>query len=751
MQSIKKIMAFITACTSMITLSGMYESATPVALEAESVLVKETINFYDYWKEKYLVQNPYVTDETQYYVFYGDQTYSEAGYEVEVTVSEAHGYGMLIAASMSDYDNEAKKIFDGMYRYYQSHLSEIGPNLMAWQQNDNGKAIVNSSSGADSATDGDMDIAYALLMADSIWGSDGEINYKQSAVDVINDIMTYEVNKTDWVLQLGDWVYGSSENDTYYSATRSSDFIMQYMPVFAEATGDERWLKLYENTYNIINKIVDKYGTGILPDFIIKDSATGEFIPAPANLLESENDGNYYYNACRTPWRISMDYLINGNEDALKFANAINNFIISKTGGDPWNIMAGYAPDGTTISDWNDLCFDAPFLISAACGDNMNWHDSVRDMILNYGEDVYFGDTITMLCLIVDDGCWIVPESINMSIPGDVYADGTFNISDVVMMQKWLLAVPDVKLEDWKAGDLCNDNILNVFDLCLMKRELIRTTVTTYIKPDHEVLYGSPIGVEAEEISMYLGPDTSYSVVETIPQGTILNELGVQENNNNWVFVEYEGQYGWIQMISNDGETLCKILDLPVADKPVIYLYPEKETDVHVELELTEADLSTTYPKYNNGWDVVAYPDGTLLNKADGTHHKYLFWDAVNCRTRFDFSKGFCVAGSDTESFLKEKLTYMGLTEQEMNEFIVYWLPLMEHNAYNLISFQGEAYTNSAKLNITPTPDSMLRIFMAYVPLDNAVDIEPQQLETFERNGFTVVEWGGTEIKTGIN
>lgn len=284
-----------------------------------------------------------------------------------------------------------------------------------------------------------------------------------------------------------------------------------------------------------------------------------------------------------------------------------------------------------------------------------------------------------------------------------------------------------------------------------MKRELIRTTVTTYIKPDHEVLYGSPIGVEAEEISMYLGPDTSYSVVETIPQGTILNELGVQENNNNWVFVEYEGQYGWIQMISNDGETLCKILDLPVADKPVIYLYPEKETDVHVELELTEADLSTTYPKYNNGWDVVAYPDGTLLNKADGTHHKYLFWDAVNCRTRFDFSKGFCVAGSDTESFLKEKLTYMGLTEQEMNEFIVYWLPLMEHNAYNLISFQGEAYTNSAKLNITPTPDSMLRIFMAYVPLDNAVDIEPQQLETFERNGFTVVEWGGTEIKTGIN
>ena len=330
---------------------------------------------------------------------------------------------------------------------------------------------------------------------------------------------------------------------------------------------------------------------------------------------------------------------------------------------------------------------------------------------------------------------------------GDANDDGELTVADAVLLQKWLLAVPDTDLKNWKAVDFCNDNRLDVFDLCIMKRELIRKTVTTYVKPDHEILYGSPIGVEAEEISMYLGPDTSYNIVTTIPQGTILNELGVQENNNNWAFVEYEGQYGWIQMVSNDGETLCKILDLPVAAKPVIYLYPEEETDVHVELELTEAELSTTYPKYNNGWDVTAYPDGTLVNKADGSHHKYLFWDAVNCRTRFDFSKGFCVAGSDTESFLKEKLTYMGLNEQEMNEFIVYWLPLMEHNAYNLISFQSDAYTDTAKLNITPAPDSMLRIFMTYVSLEDAVDIEPQELSTFERNGFTVVEWGGSKIR----
>ena len=215
--------------------------------------------------------------------------------------------------------------------------------------------------------------------------------------------------------------------------------------------------------------------------------------------------------------------------------------------------------------------------------------------------------------------------------------------------------------------------------------------------------------------------------------------------DDKWIFTEYDGKYGWIRRYKDDDKTMTIHYEA-VAAKPVIYLYPEKETDVHVELELTESELSTTYPKYNNGWDVVASPDGSLLNKADGTHHRYLFWDSTNCRTRFDFSKGFCVAGGDTETFLREKLTYMGLTEEEMNEFIVYWLPIMEHNAYNLIAFQSEAYTDSAKLTITPAPDSECRIFMAFVPLEEAVDIEPQQLSTFERKGFAVVEWGGSEI-----
>lgn len=465
----RKIAAAMAAGAVMMANAAPVLTAAEVKEMQTGALSEETVQFYSYWKEKYLAQDPYVTGDPQYYVFYGEKTYAEAGAEVAVTVSEAHGYGMLIAASMAEHDSQAKDIFDGMYRYYKAHPSSIGPNLMAWQQTDNGSAIQNSA-GADSATDGDLDIAYALLMADTVWGSDGAINYKQAALAVMEDIMTYEVNQTDWVLQLGDWAHNTREGDTYYAATRSSDYIVQYMPVFAEASGDTRWTTLYESTYRIINQMVDTYGTGILPDFIVKDS-NGKFVPASANLLESEHDGNFYYNACRTPWRISMDYLVNGNADALKFANALNGFITRKTGGDPAQIMAGYTPAGEAVFDWNDLCFDAPFLVAAACGGYDTWHNSLRSMILDYGEDVYFGDTITMLCLIVDDNAWIVPTGADQPVRGDVNQDGACTAADVIALQKWLLHTPDASLADWKAGDLCPDGKLNAMGLCLLKWE----------------------------------------------------------------------------------------------------------------------------------------------------------------------------------------------------------------------------------------------------------------------------------------
>ena len=186
------------------------------------------------------------------------------------------------------------------------------------------------------------------------------------------------------------------------------------------------------------------------------------------------------------------------------------------------------------------------------------------------------------------------------------------------------------------------------------------------------------------------------------------------------------------------------VSDEECAEKPVIYLYPEQKTAVSVSLDYA-GTLTATYPAYENGWHITAEPDGTLYDEA-GNEYSYLFWEGED-KTDYDFSKGFCVAGVDTADFLRETLAEIGLTPKEYNEFIVYWLPKMEDNSYNLISFQSERYTDTAKLDIDPTPDSVLRVFMAWKPLHRPQNIEPQTFTPFARDGFTVVEWGGCEVK----
>ena len=179
--------------------------------------------------------------------------------------------------------------------------------------------------------------------------------------------------------------------------------------------------------------------------------------------------------------------------------------------------------------------------------------------------------------------------------------------------------------------------------------------------------------------------------------------------------------------------------------KPVIYLYPTEPTDVTVHLDY-KGTLTCTYPKYDGGWEDTAYPGGKIVDKKTGKEYSYLFWEGIS-EAEYDLDRGFVVKGEDTADFLQNILAEIGLTPVEYNEFIVYWLPKMQDNPYNLIAFQTDAYTENAKLDISPSPDSLLRVFMAYRPLSAPVEIEPQTFEAFVRQGFTVVEWGGTEIK----
>lgn len=179
--------------------------------------------------------------------------------------------------------------------------------------------------------------------------------------------------------------------------------------------------------------------------------------------------------------------------------------------------------------------------------------------------------------------------------------------------------------------------------------------------------------------------------------------------------------------------------------KPMIYLYPEKEQKVTVSIDY-KGNFTCVYPKFSEDrtWQVMAKPDGSI--RCNNREYYALFWEGVK-ETTYQIEDGFCVKGEDTEKFLEEKLELLGLNRKEMNEFIVYWLPQMASNPYNIIKFQDLAYTNDAKLTIVPKEDTMIRVFMTWYPSEKRIDIPEQKLVPMQRQGFTVVEWGGAKIK----
>ena len=175
--------------------------------------------------------------------------------------------------------------------------------------------------------------------------------------------------------------------------------------------------------------------------------------------------------------------------------------------------------------------------------------------------------------------------------------------------------------------------------------------------------------------------------------------------------------------------------------KPIIYLYTTEETHVNVTL-WTPENLLYTYPKYNSEkwWNVIAQPNWDLedMDTWRKLYSLYREWKSKNER---DFNEWFVVAWEDIIPFLEEKLAILWLNEREAEEFIVYWLPQMEGNEWNLIRFETKAEQDkNMPLNITPAPDTVIRVMMDWKAIDELIDIPQQQLTTPERKWFTVVE-----------
>src|SRR3989339_380853 len=227
------------------------------------------------------------------------------------------------------------------------------------------------------------------------------------------------------------------------------------------------------------------------------------------------------------------------------------------------------------------------------------------------------------------------------------------------------------------------------------------------------------------------------------------NYNGFQENTNqptttfdkflsaNPIIIMKDGFDRYIRFTKKDF-----VVSLAECGKPVIYLYPTKDTKVNVQVKpnggLTKVD--PLYPA--NGWLVNAKPNGELTN-TDGQNYPYLFWEgnAYDMKVPTD---GFVLSRENIKRDMTKLLARLGLNQKETTDFLEFWQIKLEEKPYVFVTFVSQTdFDKVAPLNISPRPDKTIRVFMDYQPLDVRYSVRPLIIETPTRTGFTVVEWGG--------
>ncbi len=234
----------------------------------------------------------------------------------------------------------------------------------------------------------------------------------------------------------------------------------------------------------------------------------------------------------------------------------------------------------------------------------------------------------------------------------------------------------------------------------------------------------------------------NFLTLETTPGTHQLQSYFNENHYENYDMVHVEGQRRYFFSVHFTSSEM-----MILTEKPVIYLYPEQTTQVEVVLA-PKGDLSFTYPAYNEGWNVKAHPNGKLL--VDGNEHRYLFWESTARYTESQVkeNEGFVISGSDVTAFLEEKLTIAGLNSEEQTDFITYWAPRMIAHKNVFIQFKfNEECDDFASLNVSPEPDESYRVYILWRPTSvPRIAPTPQNIPEMNREGFTLVEWGGQEL-----
>lgn len=328
-------LCLILAIIVMIIETGFGQASRPFpqnvdysfGVKPKTIMYEDALKTYNKWKKRYLV-----SCNINYRVK------CEGGDETRV---EAIGFGMILTAYFGD-----KNEFDGLYDFYLSKLN--AKNMMAWNVSCEG---INDPG---SATDGDIDVAFSLVVAYNQWGGD----YLEKAKDVIQAIKNAVITTCNNLLVVAPGYSVESDVGTMWGGCDLTD-IQYYTPaffrIFAEVSGDNDWNKLADDTYTILNAAAHPE-TGLVPDWQSVNGTPGG---------NSNRIPFFSYDACRVPWRMSLDYLWNGNEQARCWCAKVSDWAY-KIG--PAEIRDGYNLDGTKNNlDHHNSAFVGGFAVAAMC------------------------------------------------------------------------------------------------------------------------------------------------------------------------------------------------------------------------------------------------------------------------------------------------------------------------------------------------------------------------------------------------
>jgi endo-1,4-beta-D-glucanase Y len=285
---------------------------------------------------------------------------------------------------------------------FRANRSGGDQQLMAWAIGADCRPIQPATS----ATDGDLDIAFALLLAHRQWGSTGAIDYLGEGRALIAAIDRSEMSATTRLPRLGDWAAAGA----LAHATRPSDFMPGHFRLFARSTGNADWRTSVERIYDLVATLQQQGSsrTGLLPDFVADTDRNPR--PPAGKLLESDNDGHYGWNACRVPWRLGSDFVLSGDPRARAALATMAAWIEAESQGRPGSVVDGYRLDGGKIGKGPSAAYIAPFGVAAMVHPG---HQRFLDAIWSWLEsrplEGYYADSIRLFSMMVMSGNWWSP------------------------------------------------------------------------------------------------------------------------------------------------------------------------------------------------------------------------------------------------------------------------------------------------------------------------------------------------------